>query len=122
MRLNFSYVALLLVGAAQPAFCAHNFKQTLSDFDAIENTAREFSKAVDNYHRGLAGAIAVGNKARQAGVANVAQGMVRHMQDTKEALRVAYQKKLPAEDERRMASTYENVDNAFNEANNALSE
>ncbi|KAF5861552.1 hypothetical protein ETB97_012801 [Aspergillus alliaceus] len=58
----------------------------------------------------------------QAGVANVAQGMVRHMQDTKEALRVAYQKKLPAEDERRMASTYENVDNAFNEANNALSE
>ncbi|KAB8239113.1 uncharacterized protein BDW43DRAFT_305996 [Aspergillus alliaceus] len=112
MRLNFSYVALLLVEAAQPAFCANNFKQTLSDFDAIENTALE---SLAKRSTTIIGAL-------PAGVANVAQGMVRHMQDTKGALRVAYQKKLPAEDERRMASTYENVDNAFNEANNALSE
>lgn len=66
MHLKFSYVAALLLGAAQPAFCAHNFEQTLADFDAIDNAARDFGDAIDNYHGGLAGAIAVGNKARTA--------------------------------------------------------
>ncbi|KAK6837259.1 hypothetical protein RU639_001327 [Aspergillus parasiticus] len=176
MRLNLAYVALLAAGTAQQAFCARDFKQTLTDFEALENAAREVGTSVDNYHGGLTGAVDVANKGRaaqqaadnarknldadkepftdtearqvmdyydrtnpiivdnlhkvtekapefrKAGVGSIAHGMVSHMQDTKEALRVAYQQKLPTEEQRRMASSDDKLDNAFKEASAALSE
>ncbi|GAB1201312.1 hypothetical protein APSETT444_010703 [Aspergillus pseudonomiae] len=176
MLLKFSYIALLLAGISQPAFCAHNFEQTLADMDAIERVAREVGSSIDNYHGGLAEAVAVGNSARtaqqtadsarknldmdsdrftdaeakqvmdhydqtspiilenlrkltekapefrKAGVGSIAQGMVRHMQGTRNGLRDSLQKKLPEGDDGQPALSDDQIEHAFQQASDAFSQ